>query len=336
MSIIDSCTLQAETDIKMRKIGESLARTIYVRPVTILISGELGAGKTTFVQGLAKGLGIAGTIVSPTFALEQRYGDVLCHLDLYRLTSPDQAHQILEHSHDFPGIRIIEWAQRATNEIDAGITIAIEEQKQSTRTITCSFSDIAIPTDEEIAGWMDEVMLPEKVRLHTRAVARNCDQIAAALIPHGIIIRSRALHAAAEIHDLLRFVDFNEKARTVEAAATEAQSACWEAIKKEYGLKHEQAASEFLTRRGFKEIGDIVRVHKGWMPDGSIILNTIEQMILAYADKRTIIDRTVTIDERFDDFIKRYGDGKESDRARLWRSAMKAIEQSLFPDGPPF
>ena len=83
---------------KTHSAGKSLAHTLYDPQCTILLTGELGAGKTTFLQGFASALGISEPLTSPTFALEQRYqtqnhGE-LFHLDLYRL-SEKQAQELI-------------------------------------------------------------------------------------------------------------------------------------------------------------------------------------------------------------------------------------------------
>jgi tRNA threonylcarbamoyladenosine biosynthesis protein TsaE len=101
--------------------GASLAQSLYRIPVTILLTGPLGAGKTTFLQGLGEGLGIGQRLTSPTYALEQRYrtehfGELL-HIDLYRLTQHD-AGQLIHSSERHHGIRCIEWADRLTVQPD--------------------------------------------------------------------------------------------------------------------------------------------------------------------------------------------------------------------------
>lgn len=86
--------------------------------IVILLSGNLGAGKTTLVQGIGKGLGIQELIVSPTFTLINEYLDgrlPLYHLDLYRL-EPNQVDSIYpeiywEGLEVDPGITAIEWYQ---------------------------------------------------------------------------------------------------------------------------------------------------------------------------------------------------------------------------------
>ncbi len=86
---------------------------------TILLKGELGSGKTTLVQGLAQGMGIADPIVSPTFTIINEYltGRLpLYHLDLYRL-DPTEVDELNLETYwqgieTEPGIIAIEWAER--------------------------------------------------------------------------------------------------------------------------------------------------------------------------------------------------------------------------------
>lgn len=94
-----------------QKIGESLKN----RAVIELI-GDVGAGKTTFVKGLGKGLGITETIVSPTFTIFQSYqaknGRHLYHYDFYRLAEPGlMKYELAGALSDASGLTIIEWAE---------------------------------------------------------------------------------------------------------------------------------------------------------------------------------------------------------------------------------
>jgi tRNA threonylcarbamoyladenosine biosynthesis protein TsaE len=97
--------------------GETLGRSL--PPGTLLaFDGELGAGKTSFIQAIARGLGVAGPATSPTYALVHRYhgrrGPVF-HLDCYRLRSPDEAADL-----DWEGLLaegdaiLVEWLPRPT------------------------------------------------------------------------------------------------------------------------------------------------------------------------------------------------------------------------------
>jgi tRNA threonylcarbamoyladenosine biosynthesis protein TsaE len=81
----------------------------------LLLTGDLGAGKTTFVRGLARGLGVAFGVKSPTFAIHLRYPGrlPLDHLDLYRLGDPrDLAELGLEDVLGRDGVSVVEWGER--------------------------------------------------------------------------------------------------------------------------------------------------------------------------------------------------------------------------------
>ena len=101
-----------------RRLGYSLGKHLPEDSV-ILLTGNLGAGKTTLVQGIGLGLDISESIVSPTFTLINEYLDgrlPLYHLDLYRL-EPSQVEAIYpemywEGIEVIPGITAIEWWQR--------------------------------------------------------------------------------------------------------------------------------------------------------------------------------------------------------------------------------
>jgi tRNA threonylcarbamoyladenosine biosynthesis protein TsaE len=96
-------------------LGESWGR-IAQPGMVIGLSGELGAGKTQLVKGLARGLGITTRVHSPTFALVNHYSGgrlPLFHLDLYRLDTPEQiAAAGLEEYLQAGGVTVIEWAER--------------------------------------------------------------------------------------------------------------------------------------------------------------------------------------------------------------------------------
>ncbi|WP_312179831.1 tRNA (adenosine(37)-N6)-threonylcarbamoyltransferase complex ATPase subunit type 1 TsaE, partial [Arthrobacter sp.] len=101
----------AQTQELARRLGEVL------RPGDLLLlAGELGAGKTTFTQGLGEGLGVRAGIISPTFVLVRIHpalgtGPDLVHVDAYRLGSPGEIDDIdLENTMD-TSVTVVEWGK---------------------------------------------------------------------------------------------------------------------------------------------------------------------------------------------------------------------------------
>jgi len=97
-------------------LGERLARSL-PRPATVLLIGNLGAGKTTLAKGIVKGLGAAQPeeVSSPTFTLIHEYGSpaAVYHVDLYRIDSARDAATLgLDDLFDAGAIVLIEWGER--------------------------------------------------------------------------------------------------------------------------------------------------------------------------------------------------------------------------------
>jgi tRNA threonylcarbamoyladenosine biosynthesis protein TsaE len=101
----------AETE----SLGEQWGREAQ-HGLVIALSGDLGAGKTQLVRGIARGLGVTSRVHSPTFTLVNEYGGGrlnLFHLDLYRLETPEQIHSAgIEEFLQPDGVAVIEWAVR--------------------------------------------------------------------------------------------------------------------------------------------------------------------------------------------------------------------------------
>lgn len=98
-----------------RRLGARLGRLLR-RGDTVLLSGELGAGKTVFVQGIARGLGFAGSVSSKSFVILGEYRGrefTLYHADLYRLEAPEQAEELAVDEYCADGALVAEWPERA-------------------------------------------------------------------------------------------------------------------------------------------------------------------------------------------------------------------------------
>jgi tRNA threonylcarbamoyladenosine biosynthesis protein TsaE len=118
--------------------GEQLARTLSSGDVVYLF-GELGAGKTAFVRGMARGLGAdADQVSSPTFTLIQEYASpttILYHVDLYRLEPKEIDDLGLDDLIEGDGVVAIEWAGRWTVRPRNGVEVRIEEAGDDQRSI---------------------------------------------------------------------------------------------------------------------------------------------------------------------------------------------------------
>jgi tRNA threonylcarbamoyladenosine biosynthesis protein TsaE len=106
----------------------------------LLLSGDLGAGKTTFVRGLAEGLGIdPEDVSSPTFTLVHEYRGgrlALYHADLYRLEKTATDDLGLEEIGVQEGVLAIEWPDRLTHSLPGAKTVSIDMVDENTRRIT--------------------------------------------------------------------------------------------------------------------------------------------------------------------------------------------------------
>ena len=105
------------------KLAASLAKELK-RGDIVCLEGELGAGKTTFTQGLAAALGVPGRVTSPTFCIVQEHESpevLLVHMDLYRLSGEDDVLAIgWEDYLERGAIVVIEWPERAGSLVPAG------------------------------------------------------------------------------------------------------------------------------------------------------------------------------------------------------------------------
>jgi len=132
-------TVTTRSEADTAACGRDLAATLSVGSV-VLLFGELGAGKTAFVRGLAEGLGIdPGEVSSPTFTLIQEYRGgrlPLAHIDLYRL---DDSREIEDLGiEDLEGDRVvaIEWAEKLPRAPRGAIGVNIKDEGGDVRTLT--------------------------------------------------------------------------------------------------------------------------------------------------------------------------------------------------------
>ena len=102
----------------------------------VYLQGELGAGKTTLVRGLLRALGHSGAVKSPTYTLLEPYacnGQDVYHFDLYRVNDPQELSFVgFDEIIDGPGLKLVEWAERAQDWLPAPDVIVRLQVRQTT------------------------------------------------------------------------------------------------------------------------------------------------------------------------------------------------------------
>lgn len=116
-------TVAIKSEEEMFKLAQEVADGLKAGDILLLV-GDLGTGKTTFTQGLARALGVAGDVSSPTFTLITEHEvplgerfDKLIHIDLYRLDDEEVAQEgaikeVLAQAEEVNGVVVIEWADK--------------------------------------------------------------------------------------------------------------------------------------------------------------------------------------------------------------------------------
>ena len=119
-------------------MGRELAATLAAGDV-LLLYGDLGAGKTAFVRGLAEGLGVPrDEVSSPTFTLIQEYRGgrlTLFHVDLYRIADPREFDELGLDEIALDGVLAIEWAEKLPRRPAGAAVVRIEHAAGDTRLV---------------------------------------------------------------------------------------------------------------------------------------------------------------------------------------------------------
>lgn len=134
-----------ETQIIGKLLGEEIVSSAIETPVVIALEGDLGSGKTTFIKGLAKGLGIKATIVSPTFILIGSYKGpayTLYHIDPYRLEKPETLKEDIKELLRQPyAVIAVEWAPKVKKFLPKDVVyVTCTHKEKNQREIAIVFS----------------------------------------------------------------------------------------------------------------------------------------------------------------------------------------------------
>lgn len=126
----------SESAAQTEEFGSQYAKTLKSGEI-VLLKGEMGAGKTVFCKGVARGLGIADEVLSPTYAYMNEYDGKLYHFDCYRLKNGGQAESLgLTDYFYADGICLIEWAENIADVLPKKCkTVLIEKTVDGKRRI---------------------------------------------------------------------------------------------------------------------------------------------------------------------------------------------------------
>ena len=107
--------MKVKTEQEMIELGRDFAQKL-ARPAVIELLGDVGAGKTTFVRGLAEGLGVSEPVTSPSFTISKIYallgGGRLVHYDFYRLDDPGlMMEDFVENLREPDSVVVVEWGE---------------------------------------------------------------------------------------------------------------------------------------------------------------------------------------------------------------------------------
>ena len=137
-------TYETNSPAETERIGEALGK-ILTPGTVIAYRGGLGAGKTAFTRGLARGLGYTDIVTSPTYTIVNEYlgGRLpLFHFDMYRLHSPDDLWDIgWEDYLDRGGICAVEWSENVQEAMEGAISVSIAKLDENTRCVTIEGGD---------------------------------------------------------------------------------------------------------------------------------------------------------------------------------------------------
>lgn len=299
-----------------QKIAEKLARECYAG-AKIFLFGNVGAGKTHFVQSFLQTKQVKEEITSPTYAFYQRYEtaeESFLHIDAYRIEQDDIG--LDEIFLDSELTVLTEWSENLEHLPSPRIEVRFEVISKTSRKITIEFIGFSMP-QKEIQELVDYYKIPPHVYAHIQAVVHVSEKVTEKLLKKGEIIDTELIKQAAILHDLVRYVDF--KGGLIKEyfpyPVDEETWKFWEETREKFQNRHHaDVARMILEERGYDWLGKIIMAHKS----SSILhgLKTLAEKIVHYADKRAKHNVIVPLEERLKDLHDRYA--REDKSNRYW------------------
>lgn len=332
------------TTEQTERIGFFIGKRIALRPAwakTVLLFGELGSGKTTFVRGLSKGLGIMEQISSPTYALVAEYLlpaqkiplQCFLHVDLYRADdkSAFSLHELLESFHNSEVATAIEWAERLPegsfpkNRIEVRFH-PIGNDSSGERNIEIKFFDAGVTTEKEIISLQREFAVPSHVLKHIDTVTKVADFFAEQLESNGIPINRELVRAGAQLHDFVRICNFRSLDRKCFfEKITPQKLAIWQMLCRKYkNTHHADAGAEILRKKGLLATADLVAHHNTAAVLGEL---TLEEKCVLLGDRHVLHDTVVSLEERMQDGVCRHDHNKNPEYEAIRRKTKGILEE---------
>lgn len=160
---MDKISILIENEAQTLELAEKLAQHAFPGAL-FLLEGELGAGKTTFTKGIAKGLGISRMIKSPTYTLIREYQDgrlPLYHMDMYRLEEAGSDDLGLEEYILGQGLTVIEWAKFIADQLPSDFLLIqfhklSEDEKVGENHLEARRIEL-VPSGLDYQKWLDKI-----------------------------------------------------------------------------------------------------------------------------------------------------------------------------------
>lgn len=133
-------TFETHSAAETQRVGRALAQQLQPDDVLVML-GDMGAGKSEFTRGLARGLGVTGYVTSPTFTILQVHDSgrlPLYHFDWYRLSDPEELYELsMDEYLQNGGVAVIEWPSRAEEAVpESYLEVELCPNGETTRLIT--------------------------------------------------------------------------------------------------------------------------------------------------------------------------------------------------------
>jgi tRNA threonylcarbamoyladenosine biosynthesis protein TsaE len=280
-------TYYTESAAATIQLGAKLGKTL--RPGdTVLLFGELGAGKTHFTKGIAEGLDIEHLVKSPTYAYVNTYpieSGTLFHYDFYRLETGADLTSLgyYESLHDSDAINVVEWADRLEGDLPSRFIRVDIIAEGDTRSLSIDWFYPGRSTGDVVEPYYDEWRTPMHVRDHCKQVASVGRQIATAYIEQGEVVDINLVITSCLLHDLCRVCDFQTLERDkFQEEITDEKWQKWVDLREQYqGQHHADIASDWLAAKGFSEMAEVIRLHRFTdILDEPDSYDTLEKMIV--------------------------------------------------------